>query len=119
MAFQMNHAAATVDFLVQLYTTVFAKLPAFKVIFQSILHVSRPPSTRMGGGDAAAWMGETIENFPLEALSSANPVLSSADEPVQRGADEHNQRLCSLQVLLIKTLNRNNSCVYASYQIFV
>lgn len=35
------------------------------------------------------------------------------------GADEHNQRLCSLQVLLIKTLNRNNSCVYASYQIFV
>ena len=99
-------------------TTVFAKLPAFKVIFQSILHVSRPPSTRMGG-DAAAWRGETVENFPLEVLSSANPVLSSADEPVQRGADEHNQRLCSLQVLLIKTLNRNNSCVYASYQIFV
>ena len=114
----MNHAAAAVDFLIQLYTTVFAKLPAFKVIFQSVLHVSRPPSTRMGG-DAAAWMGETVENFPLEALSSANPVLSSVDEPVQRGADEHNQRLCSLQVLLIKTLNRNNSCVYASYQIFV
>ena len=107
----MNHAAAAVDFLIQLYTTVFAKLPAFKVIFQSILHVSRPPSTKMGG-DAAAWMGETVENFPLEAFSSA-------DEPVQRGADEHNQRLCSLQVLLIKTLNRNNSCVYASYQIFV
>ena len=118
MAFQMNHAAAAVDFLIQLYTTVFAKLPAFKVIFQSILHVSRPPSTRMGGV-AAAWMGETVENFPLEDLSSANPVLSSADEPVQRGADEHNQRLCSLQVLLIKTLNQNNSCVYASYQIFV
>lgn len=39
--------------------------------------------------------------------------------PVQRGADEHNRRLCSLQVLPIKTLNRNNSCVYASYQIFV
>ena len=36
-------------FLIQLYTTVFAKLPAFKVVFQSILHVSRPPSTRMGG----------------------------------------------------------------------
>jgi len=71
------------------------------------------------GGDAAAWMGKTAENFPLEALSSANPVLSLADEPVQRGADEHNQQLCSLQVLLIKTLNRNNSCVYASYQIFV
>ena len=100
-----------------LHTTVFAKLPAFKVIFQSILYVSRPPSTKMGG-DAAAWMGETVENVPLEALSSANPVLSSADEPMQRGADEHNQRLCSLQVLLIKTLNRNNSCVYASYQIF-
>ena len=74
MAFQMNHAAAAVDFLIQLYTTVFAKLPAFKVIFQSILHVSRPPSTKMGG-DAAAWMGEMVENFPLEALSSANPVL--------------------------------------------
>ena len=101
-----------------LHTTVFAKLPAFKVIFQSILYVSRPPSTKMGG-DAAAWMGETVENVPLEALLSANPVLSSADEPMQRGADEHNQRLCSLQVLLIKTLNRNNSCVYASYQIFV
>ena len=70
----MNHAAAAVDFLIQLYTTVFAKLPAFKVIFQSILHVSRPPSTKMGG-DAAAWMGEMVENFPLEALSSANPVL--------------------------------------------
>lgn len=114
----MNHAAAAVDFLIQLYTTVFAKLPAFKVIFQSILHVSRPPSTKMGG-DAAAWIGEMVENFPLEALSSAIPVLSLADEPVQRGADEHNQQLCSLQVLLIKTLNRNNSCVYASYQIFV
>ena len=71
----MNHAAAAVDFLIQLYTTVFAKLPAFKVVFQSILHVSRPPSTKMGG-DAAAWMGEMVENFPLEALSSANPVLS-------------------------------------------
>ena len=118
MAFQMNHAAAAVDFLIQLYTTVFAKLPAFKVIFLSVLHVSRPPSTRMGG-DAAVWMGETVENFPLEALSSANPVLSSADEPVQRGAVEHNQRLRSQQVLPIKTLNRNNSCVYASYQIFV
>ena len=114
----MNHAAATVDFLVQLYTTVFAKLPAFKVIFQSILHVSRPPSTKMDG-DAAAWMGETVENLSLEALSSADPVLSPADEPVQRGADEYNQRLCSLQVLPIKTLSRNNSCVYASYQIFV
>ena len=114
----MNHAAAAVDFLIQLYTTVFAKLPAFKVIFQLILHVSRPPSTRMDG-DTAAWMGGAEGNFPLEALSSANPVLSSVDEPVQRGADEHNQRLCSLQVLLIKTLNRNNSCVYASYQIFV
>ena len=114
----MNHAAAAVDFLIQLYTTVFAKLPAFKVIFQSILHVSRPPSTRMGGG-TAAWLGEKEGNFPLEVLSSADPVLLSAAEPVQRGAVEHNQRLCSLQVLLIKTLNRNNSCVYASYQIFV
>ena len=115
----MNRAAAAVDFLIQLDTTVFAKLPAFEVIFQSILHVSRPPSTRMGG-DTATWMGETEGNFPLEVLSSADPVvLSSVDEPVQRGAVEHNQRLCSLQVLPIKTLNRNNSCVYASYQIFV
>ena len=73
----MNHAAAAADFLIQLYTTVFAKLPAFKVIFQSILHVSRPPSTRMGGV-AAAWMGETAENFPLEALSSRSPTRDAS-----------------------------------------
>ena len=49
-----------------------------------------------------------MSEFHRQRVFSALAVVgdvSSADEPVQRGADEHNQRLCSLQVLLIKTLN--------------
>lgn len=48
VAFQMDRAAAAVDFLIQLDTTVFAKLPAFEVIFQSILHV-QPTSVNEDG----------------------------------------------------------------------
>ena len=72
MTFQMNRAAAAVDFLIQLYTTVFAKLPAFKVIFQSILHVSRPPSTKMGGDTEYRWSGYANTSYDLQEADVAH-----------------------------------------------